>query len=99
MALSKHQEETSPTQTSLPSVLVRVSPIKAEFGLQNTSRCTCRRKLTGWFGDLTGTFVKLTADSLGVRGNELYISFLCELNIPGVCTGSSWDGVNLLHSI
>lgn len=46
--------------------------------------------------DLTGTFVRLAADR--VRGNELFISSLCELNIPSVCTGSSWDGVNLLHS-
>jgi len=75
-------------------VFVQVSPSKAEFGLQNTSSRTCWRKLTGWFGDLTGKFVRLAEDR--VRG--VFISFLGELNIPGVHTGFSWDGVNFLLS-
>lgn len=80
MALSKHEEEISPTQTPLPSVFVQVSPIRAEFGLQKMSSHTCWRKPTGWFGDFTGMFVRLVADRLRVRGNELFISFLFFVN-------------------
>lgn len=98
MALSKHQEEIGPTQTPLPSVFVQVSPIRAEFGLQKMSSRTCRRKLTGWFEDLRGKFLRLVADRLRVEENALFISFPGELKIVGMCTVSGWERVNFLHS-
>lgn len=97
MTLRKHREEIIFTQNPLPSVFAQLSTIRAEFGLQKKSSCICWRKLTDWFGEPTGQFVRQVADRLRVSKNGLFIYFCYELNIPGVCTGSSWYGVNFLH--